>query len=105
MDEPFGALDAFTRLRLQEELASIVSQEQAPTTVFVTHDVDEAVFLSDRIVVMSTSPGSVKEILTVDLPRPRLHRDELLGNPRATELRDEVLRLVLEDRTLNANIQ
>ena len=69
MDEPFGALDAFTRLRLQEELALIVSKANT-TTLFVTHDVDEAVFLSDRIAVMSASPGTIKEIVTVDLPRP-----------------------------------
>lgn len=97
MDEPFGALDAFTRLRLQEELAAIVSRANT-TTMFVTHDVDEAVFLSDRIAVMSASPGTIKEIVTVDLPRPRLGRQGLLDNQRAAELRDHVLRLVMEDQ-------
>lgn len=97
MDEPFGALDAFTRLRLQEELALIVSRSNT-TTVFVTHDVDEAVFLSDRIAVMSASPGTVKEIVPVDLQRPRLGRQGLLDNRRAAELRDHVLRLVIEDQ-------
>jgi NitT/TauT family transport system ATP-binding protein len=97
MDEPFGALDAFTRLRLQEELALIVSRTNT-TTVFVTHDVDEAVFLSDRVVVLSSAPGTVKEIVTVDLPQPRLNRQSLLDNRRAAELRDHVLRLVIEDQ-------
>lgn len=98
MDEPFGALDAFTRMRLQEELASIVVRTSA-TTVFVTHDVDEAVFLSDRVAVMSTGPGTIKEIIDVDIPRPRLRRSELLDNRRASQLRDQVLRLVIGERS------
>jgi NitT/TauT family transport system ATP-binding protein len=96
MDEPFGALDAFTRMRLQEELAAIVVRSST-TTIFVTHDVDEAVFLSDRIVVLTASPGRVKEIVDVDLPRPRLRPSGMLGNQRATELREHVLRLVIEE--------
>lgn len=71
MDEPFGALDAQTRLMMQENLLSIWS-EFGITVVFVTHDVDEAVFLADRILVMSASPGSVIADLKVDLPRPRV---------------------------------
>lgn len=72
MDEPFGALDAQTREVMQEELVGI--QEAAGTTiVFVTHDIREAVFLGDRIVALSGSPGSIALELTPDLPRPRTH--------------------------------
>ncbi|MEP3431222.1 MAG: ABC transporter ATP-binding protein [Roseibium sp.] len=70
MDEPFGALDAQTRLMMQENLLNIWS-EFGITVVFVTHDVDEAIFLADRVLVMSASPGSVIDDLEVTLPRPR----------------------------------
>lgn len=70
MDEPFGALDAQTRLIMQESLLNIWS-EFGTTVLFVTHDVDEAIFLADRILVMSTSPGSVIADLRVNIPRPR----------------------------------
>jgi len=93
MDEPLSALDAFTRRRLQEEIADIIGKIGA-TTVLVTHDVDEAVFFSDRIVVMGTSPGSVREVVHVPFARPRRHAD-LVGNPDAAAVRDHVLSLVL----------
>ena len=71
MDEPFGALDALTRAHLQDELLKIVARTRS-TVVMVTHDVDEAVLLSDRIVMMSNGPAAtIGEVLTVDLPRPR----------------------------------
>lgn len=70
MDEPFGALDAQTRLQMQEELMRICAKEQR-TVVFVTHGVDEAVFLADRVVVLTPSPGRIEEIIKVDVPRPR----------------------------------
>jgi ABC-type nitrate/sulfonate/bicarbonate transport system ATPase subunit len=104
MDEPLGALDAFTRRRLQEELASIVARTSA-TSVFVTHDVDEAIFLSDRVVVLASGPGQVKEIITVELPRPRTHAG-LLGDSRVSAIRDRILALVTEAGTpVAANVQ
>jgi len=74
MDEPFGALDAFTRMEMQEELVNIWKRD-SHTTVFVTHDVDEAVYLADRIVVMSSRPGKIKTIVSVPLARPRQRTD------------------------------
>lgn len=71
MDEPFGALDAITRMKLQNDILEIVRNTKK-TVVFVTHDIEEAVFLADRIVVMSANPGKIKGILNVDLPK---HRD------------------------------
>lgn len=101
MDEPFGAVDAFTRMRLQEELVGLVARTSA-TTVFITHDVDEAVFLSNRVAVMDVNPGRIKEIVTIDLPKPRLQRNELIGNSRAAELRDRILELVIGGRRVRA---
>jgi len=70
MDEPFGALDAQTRNMLQRELLDIWEKTRK-TVLFVTHSVDEAVFLSDRIVILTSRPGRIKEIVPIDLPRPR----------------------------------
>jgi len=76
MDEPFGALDAHTRTRLQNDLLNIWERDRK-TVLFVTHSVEEAVFLSDTVVVMTRSPGRIKQIVNIDLPRPR-RRAELL---------------------------
>ena len=70
MDEPFGALDAQTRLMMQENLLDIW-KEFGTTVLFVTHDVDEAVFLADRVLVMSAAPGAIINDIKIDLPRPR----------------------------------
>jgi NitT/TauT family transport system ATP-binding protein len=75
MDEPFGALDALTRMRLQEEMARI-ALGRAKTILFVTHDVEESVFLADRIVVMAPSPGRVQRIIPVRLARPRCRTND-----------------------------
>lgn len=71
MDEPFGALDAFTRMNLQDDLISLW-QKQRFSTIFVTHDVDEAVYLADRVIVMTPSPGEIKKEFDITLSRPRI---------------------------------
>lgn len=70
LDEPFGALDALTRLKLQKEFLGIWEQEKT-TLVMVTHDIEEAVYMGDRIVVMSDRPGTIKKEFVADLPKPR----------------------------------
>jgi NitT/TauT family transport system ATP-binding protein len=70
LDEPFGALDALTREELQREIAIILAQSPK-TVVFITHNMDEAIFFSDRILVMGTRPGRILEEVRVDFPRPR----------------------------------
>ena len=80
MDEPFGALDAHTRTGLQRELLEIWERDRK-TVLFVTHSVEEAVFLSDRVVVLTRSPGRLKAAIDIDLPRPR-RRAELLVDRR-----------------------
>jgi len=70
MDEPFGAVDAQTRNRLQHELLNIWEKKKK-TVLFITHSVDEAVFLADKVVVFTARPGRIKEVFSIDLPRPR----------------------------------
>jgi NitT/TauT family transport system ATP-binding protein len=84
MDEPFGSVDAQTRQLLQEELLELWQRERK-TVIFVTHSMDEAVYLSDRVVVMTPRPGKVAEVLDVPLPRPRL-ADEVRRDPKFVDL-------------------
>ncbi|MCT8990461.1 ABC transporter ATP-binding protein [Chelativorans sp. SCAU2101] len=84
MDEPFGALDAQTREIMGGELLRIWEGDKK-TALFVTHDIDEAIFLSDKVVVMGRNPGHIKEVIAIDLPRPRTQ--EILDTPQFTEYR------------------
>nr|WP_288504503.1 ABC transporter ATP-binding protein [uncultured Pseudomonas sp.] len=95
LDEPFGALDALTRAHLQDEVMRIQS-ELRNTVMMITHDVDEAVLLSDRIVMMTNGPAAtIGEILTIDLPRPR-DRITLVDDPRYNGYRHAVLSFLYE---------
>ena len=91
MDEPFGALDALTRARMQQLLLEVWSRIRT-TVVFVTHDIDEALFLADRILVMSARPGRIIEDRTVDFARPR--DAELVTSPEFTALKRHCLQLL-----------
>ena len=91
MDEPFGALDALTRVTLQEQLLDTWSREQR-TVMFITHDVDEAVFLANRVVVMAARPGRIYDVVDVDLPYPRT--EEVRLSPEFAALRNRVWRSV-----------
>lgn len=93
MDEPFAALDAQTRMTLQEELLRIW-QSARVTVVFVTHSVEEAIFLADRVVVLTPGPGRLKAIVSVDIPRERRHWATVTSDPRYVALRDEVMGMV-----------
>jgi NitT/TauT family transport system ATP-binding protein len=99
MDEPFGALDVQTKAIMSNELLGLWEQSR-PSVVFVTHDLEEAIALSDRVVVMTVGPGTVKAVYDIDLPRPRGAVQEIRFEPRFLELhqliweslRDEVQR-------------
>lgn len=87
MDEPFGALDPHTRQKMQKHLMDLW-QNIDITIIFVTHDMDEAILLADRIVALKANPGEIKEIIEVDLPRPR--NPELMLSPEFKQLRERV---------------
>jgi len=88
LDEPFGALDFVTRVMMRGELHRIWQTERR-TILFVTHDIDEAVQLADRVVVLSSRPARIQDILTIDIPHPRN-----ISSPRYLQLRDELLKQI-----------
>ena len=90
LDEPFGALDAFTRMSMQQEVLRIWEQDKT-TMMIVTHDIDEAIYLSSRVVIMGKNPGVVKKIVPVNLPFPRDRTD-----PAFLEIRGEIMKEFLE---------
>ena len=92
MDEPFGALDAMTRQNLQDEVARL-SAESGTTVVFVTHDLEEAIYLGDRVIAMESRPGRIGEVVDVDLPRPR-NQLTTREDPRFLALRHRLFNLL-----------
>ncbi len=94
MDEPFGALDAQTRTQLQQELLDMWEKERK-TCFFITHDVDEALILGQRVVIMSARPGRIKSILPVDIPYPRDQRTKMSG--RYLELKNHIWEQVYQE--------
>ena len=96
MDEPFGALDVQTKAIMQTELLGLWEQLR-PSVLFITHDLDEAVALADRVVVMTSGPGSVKAIYDVDLPRPRGSVQEIRYEPRFLEIQHQIWESLREE--------
>jgi NitT/TauT family transport system ATP-binding protein len=93
MDEPFGALDAITRASQQRFLTGIWEQHRR-TIAFVTHDIEEAIFLADMVFVMTPRPGRIRDVISIDLPRPRNFED--IDSPRFTELKHQIFSLIFE---------
>lgn len=87
MDEPFGALDALTRVQLQDQLLDTWSRDRR-TVMFITHDVDEAVYLARRVIVMAARPGRIQQVIEVDLPYPRT--EEIRLSPEFAAIRNQV---------------
>ena len=94
MDEPFGALDAQTRTQLQQELLNTWEKEQK-TCFFITHDVEEAIILAQRVVIMCARPGRVKEIVDIDIPYPRDQETKM--SPRFLELKNHIWSQVYQE--------
>jgi NitT/TauT family transport system ATP-binding protein len=96
MDEPFGALDAMTREVMQAEFEKILSKTKQ-TVIFITHSIDEAITMGDRIVVMTAGPGRTKAIIEVDIPRPRWEID-VRNHSRYQELRHEIWQMLKSEQ-------
>ena len=94
MDEPFGALDAQTRTQLQTELLK-TWEEEKKTCFFITHDVEEAILLATKVIVMSARPGRIKEVIDIDIPYPRGQESKML--PRFTELKNYIWNMVYKE--------
>ena len=94
LDEPFGALDAQTRVQLQTELLETWEKERK-TCFFITHDVDEAVILAQRVIIMSARPGRIKKIVDIDIPYPRTQATKT--DPRFLELKSEIWNQVYQE--------
>ena len=94
MDEPFGALDAQTRVVMQELLAKI-SRETKNTILFITHDIDEAILLADRIYVMSRRPGTIREVMEVNIPGERNH--EILVTPEFLAMKQKIMEMLWQE--------
>ena len=94
MDEPFGALDAQTRTQLQSELLK-TWEEERKTCFFITHDVEDAIILAQRVVIMSARPGRIKEIVDIDIPHPRTQETRM--SPRFMELKNHIWSQVYQE--------
>lgn len=102
MDEPFGALDALTRHHMQELLTGIWEKHRL-TVLFITHDVEEAVYLSDRVAVMTNRPGRIKTIVPIDLPRPRHYN--MVATPAFQHLHRRILDEIRSESLVAASLQ
>jgi NitT/TauT family transport system ATP-binding protein len=94
MDEPFRGLDAMTRQLMQEYLVQLF-EETRTTTIFVTSEIDEAIFLADRLVILSSAPAHAARVIEVDLPRPRSF--EMLASPAYAALKEAALELLYKE--------
>ncbi len=96
MDEPFGALDVQTKAIMSNELLALWEQTR-PTVLFITHDLEEAIALADRVAVMTVGPGSIKQVFDIDLPRPRGAVQEMRFDPRFLELYQQIWESLREE--------